>query len=380
MTSARLHTLPADLAAWLDAHAEAIDAHSRGDNHASEIVPRLARAGLFRVGVAAALGGAGGTTVDAIEAIAAIARHSLASAFVFWGQRTFIEYLLQSDNDALRARWLPALLSGEHAGATGLSNAMKYLCAIEPLQMRATPLDAGATRFALDGALPWITNLRPEGFVVAAAFDRHDGAPPALFAVPHDAPGVTRSDDLDLIALRGSNTAALTLAHTELDASWLIAADTPAFLSRARPAFLGLQCGMSIGLARRALESVDASSPAVRAALADDAAALRAELDTLTARLYEGVASGAFVAQPAAQFEVRIGLADVVAAAARLDVQAAGGRGYLRAQGAAQTTNATSMTNDTARRSREAAFVPIVTPTLVQLKTQLAQHRRSEAA
>lgn len=374
MTRALVHTLPADLAAWLDAHAEAIDAHAQHHNHASEIVPRLARAELFRVGVAHALGGTGGTTVDAIEAIAAVARHSLASAFVFWGQRSFIEYLLQSDNEALRARWLPALLAGTHAGATGLSNAMKYLCAIEPLHLHAVPLDSDATRFALDGALPWITNLRREGFMVAAAFDRHDGAPPAIFAVPHDAPGVTRSDDLDLIALRGSNTAALTLSNTVLDASWLIAADARAFLARARPAFLGLQCGMSIGLARRALESVDASSPAVRAALDDDAAALRRELDALTARLYDGVTSGAFVAQPAAQFEVRIGLADVVAAAARLDVQAAGGRGYLCSPGAPRVTN------DTARRSREAAFVPIVTPTLVQLKNQLAQHRRSEAA
>lgn len=378
MTLARILTLPADLAAWLDAHAEALDTSAA---HASEIVPRLGRAGLFRIGVDTALDGTGGTTADGIEAIAAVARHSLASAFVFWGQRTFIEYLLQSENASLRARWLPALLAGDHAGATGLSNAMKYLCAIEPLQMHATPLDAAPARYALDGALPWITNLRPEGFVVAAAFDRADGAAPAIFAVPHDAPGVARSDDLDLIALRGSNTAALTITGAELDASWLIAADARAFIARARPAFLGLQCGMSIGLARRALEGVEASSPAVRAALEGEAAALRARLDALTARLYEGLASGVFVAQPALQFDVRIGLADVVDAAARLDVQAAGGRGYLRTHGAQSgPQDAATAAHGTARRSREASFVPIVTPSLVQLKNQLAQHRRSEAA
>ncbi len=371
MTRPAEHALPADLAGWLDAHAESLDTDA---THAADVVPRLGRSGLFRVGVPEAHGGAGGTTGDAIEAIAAVARRSLASAFVFWGQRTFIEYLLQSSNANLRARWLPALLAGEHAGATGLSNAMKYLSAIEPLQMHAKPLDAAGTRFALDGALPWITNLRREGFVVAAAFDRHDGAPPAIFAVPHDAPGMTRSDDLDLIALRGSNTAALTLEGAELDAGWLIDADARAFLGRARPAFLGLQCGMSIGLARRALDAVDASSPAVRAALIDDAHALRHELDTLAVRLHEGVASGAFVAAPAAQFELRIALAAVVDAATRLDVQAAGGRGYLRAHASHPGPN------DTARRSREAAFVPIVTPSLVQLKSQLAQQRRSEAA
>jgi alkylation response protein AidB-like acyl-CoA dehydrogenase len=359
-----------ELAAWLDANAEAIDTSS---SQAAAVVPRLAQAGLLRVGVPVSLGGSGGTTLDAIEAIASVARHSLAAAFVFWGQRTFIEYLLQSSNDALRARWLPPLLAGEHAGATGLSNAMKYLSDIEPLQLNARPLDGEPARFALNGALPWITNLRREGFVVAAAFDHSDGAPPSIFAIPHDAPGVTRSDDLDLIALRASNTAALKLDGVKLDTGWQIAADARAFLVRARPAFLGLQCGMSIGLARRALEAVHASSPAVRAALDDDAAAVAHELDTLTRRLFDGMASGAFVGAPAALFEVRIGLAAVAEAAVRLEVQASGGRGYLR-------TSAGEPNSGVARRAREAAFVPIVTPSLVQLKNELAAYRRSDAA
>lgn len=364
----RAFTLPRDLEAWLDTHAESLDTQPL---HAAEVVPRLAQAGLFRIGVREELKGAGGDTVDAIEAIAAVARHSLSAAFVFWGQRAFIEYLLQSSNETLRARWLDALLAGKHAGATGLSNAMKHLSNIEPLQLSATPLDTRHSRYALSGALPWITNLRREGFVVAVACDSSHHGPASIFAVPHDARGVTRSGDLDLIALRGSNTAALSLNGTELDASWLIAADASAFLTHARPAFLGLQCGMSIGLARRALEAIDASSPAVRAALADEAAVLRAELDALVTSLYTGMASGAFVTAPATQFELRIALADVVDRASRLDVQAAGGRGYLRG---VDSTN-----HGTARRVREAAFVPVVTPSLVQLKNQLAQHRRATA-
>lgn len=358
------------LAAWLDAHAGALDT---GAEHAGAVLPRLADEGLLRIGVPPSLGGAGGTSIDAVEAIASVARHSLTAAFVFWGQRTFIEYLLHGGSDALRARWLSALLAGEHAGATGLSNAMKHLSNLEPLQMRATPLDDVHSRFALDGALPWITNLRREGFIVAAAFDRSDGAPPSIFAVPHDAPGVARSDDLDLIALRSSNTAALRLDGVVLDASWLIAADASAFLMRVRPTFLGLQCGMSIGLARRALEAVQASGAAVRAALDDDAAAVARELDAVTRRLYDGLESGVFIAAPARLFEVRIGLAAVVDAAVRLEVQAAGGRGYLR------TANGDPRA-DVARRVREASFIPIVTPSIVQLKNQLAQHRRDEAA
>jgi alkylation response protein AidB-like acyl-CoA dehydrogenase len=368
MSSAAVTAGTDELFAWLDLHAEAIDT---GQDHARDILPRLGRAGVLRIGVPASFGGADGTIADAIEALANVAEHSLAAAFVFWGQRTFIEYLLQSPNQGLRTRWLGALLSGELAGATGLSNAMKYLSRIEPLQMKARPLDAGPgakARWTLDGSLPWITNLRPEGFVAAAAFDHADNAPPSIFAIPHDATGVQRSADLDLIALRSSNTAALSVQGVVLDDSFLITDDAPAWLARVRPGFLGLQCGMSIGLARRCLAAIAEAGEGSRAAVASEAAQLTRELDVLVQRLEHGVLDGSFLAAPASLFEIRIALAGVVASAIHLEIQASGGRGYLRAQGG------------TARRAREAAFVPIITPSLVQLKNQLALHREASTA
>lgn len=362
MTSTEQHRDTTELDAWLDAHAEAIDA---SQELASEILPRLGHAGVFRIGVPARWGGTGENIGDAIEAVARVAGHSLAAAFVFWGQRTFIEYVLQSANETLRTRWLDALLSGELAGATGLSNAMKYLSNIEPLQMTAHSIDNG--QWTLDGSLPWITNLRPSGFVAAAAFDHpsaNGDVPPSIFAIPHNASGVTRSEDLDLIALRSSNTAALRLKGTVLDDTYRITADAPAWLARVRPGFLGLQCGMSIGLARRCLGAVGETNAVSRAAVEEEAAHLSHELDDLAHRLKDGVLTGIFVAAPAALFEIRIALAGIVEAAVGLEIQVTGGRGYLRGQGG------------TARRMREAAFVPIVTPSLVQLKNQLALHRK----
>ena len=46
--------------------------------------------------------GSGGDINDAVAAISAVSERSLAAGFVFWGHRTFIEYLLQSPNAALR--------------------------------------------------------------------------------------------------------------------------------------------------------------------------------------------------------------------------------------------------------------------------------------
>ncbi|RQS71149.1 acyl-CoA dehydrogenase [Burkholderia sp. Bp8963] len=361
--------LDASLVDWLDANATRLDTDT---SLKADVVPRLASAGLFRIGVPAGLGGAGGTTLDAIAGIASVAEHSLAAAFVFWGQRSFIEYLLQSPNAALRERLLPTLLDGKLAGASGLSNAMKYLCGIESLQIEAAQhADAAdATNdWRLTGRMAWVTNLRAEQFVVAAAVSYRDGRPSAIAAIPHDAPGLTRSADLDLIALRGSNTAALQLDGVRHDAAWLIHPDAQTFLPAVRPAFLGLQCGLSIGLARRSLAEARRASETTRSILGEEIESCAAELATACAQLSSGIADGSLHARPNRLFELRIALATQVANAVNLELEASGGRGYLHNAGLGFD-----------RRWREAAFIPIVTPSVVQLKAQLAGQTRSVAA
>ena len=76
MTSISLQAGLSELEAWLDTHAEAIDTEQE---LASEILPRLGRAGVFRIGVPTNPGGTGGTIRDAIEAVEKVAEHSLAA-------------------------------------------------------------------------------------------------------------------------------------------------------------------------------------------------------------------------------------------------------------------------------------------------------------
>ncbi|WP_341318727.1 acyl-CoA dehydrogenase family protein [Paraburkholderia sp. IMGN_8] len=348
-----------ELSNWLDSHANALDLDQ---SRAGEVLPALAHADIFRTGVPIALGGSGGTIATAIESVIGVAQHSLTAAFVLWGHRTFIEYVVQSSNSKLRDRWLPPLLAGEIAGASGLSNAMKYLSSIELLQMRASRTPTG---WSLSGNLPWITNLRREGFLAAAAFEDADGAPASIFAIPHNADGVQRSDDLELIGMRASNTAALRLEGTTLDDQYRITDDARTFLTQVRPAFLGLQCGMSIGLARRALAAVADAGAGSRTAIQAEANDTATKLTRETGQLLVGVTDGHYLRHPSHLFELRIALANTVNSAVSLEVQAAGGRGYLCNPG------------DTARRVREASFIPIVTPSLVQLKTQLELYRTS---
>lgn len=346
--------------AWQAALAAQADALDRGSADSHALLPALCDAGLASAGVPTAQGGAGGDARDAVRTIAEVAEHSLTAAFMLWGHRAFIDYLLQAEAPALADRWLPRLLSGQLAGATGLSNAMKYLAGIESLQVHAS---IEGDTWTLNGRLPWVTNLRPTGFLAAAAVARTDGGPAAIAVLDSQAPGVQRSADLDLLALRGSHTAAITVQAVSVRGQDLITQNAAAWLPRVRPAFLGTQCGLSIGLARASLRAAQARGGESRPVLAGPLAETEAALNQAEAALLDGLADGHFVAQCAPLFRLRIRLAELVQQATMLELQASGGAAYLVHQD-----------RSFGRRWAEAAFVPVITPSITQLQAQLNHH------
>ncbi len=352
--------LPADFADWI---AEAADRIDLGAEQAERVLPRLSAAGLAAAGVPVSSGGSGGDIVDGVFAIAAVAEESLAASFMLWGHRTYIEYLLQSPSRVLEERHLPGLLAGRVAGATGLSNAMKFLAGLEPLQISAR---AEGDALVLDGKMPWVTNLRPAGFHVAAAVDRADGGPAFVVSLAHDDDGLARSADLDLMGMRSSDTAAIALSGVKVGRDRILADNAAEWLPRVRPAFVGLQCGMSIGLARRSLAEAGRTAGSGRGVLGEPIVDLRQSLDRAQARLVAGLRTREFERDAPALFELRIRLAEIAAEAVSLELQAAGGRAYLTVPG-----------RDFARRWREAAFIPLITPSLVQLKTALKARRQA---
>lgn len=336
---------------WLDRNALNLDVAS---DKASALLPKLGTAELFKIGVPTQHGGAGAGVSDAVRAIAAVSERSLAAGFVFWGHRTYIEYLLQSPNTALRERLLPDLVAGRRAGATGLSNAMKFLNGLEELQVRA---ETRGHAFRIDGKLPWVTNLRKEGFDVAAAVQGSQGAS-FVISLSSEDDGVKRSDDLDLMGMRASNTAAIKINQTEIGEGRIIHPNAGEWLPRVRPAFLGLQCGMSIGLASRSLAEARNLIGHGRGTLSGQLDRLTAELSDLEERLLSQLDSSFFVEQPVVLFRLRIRLAEIVNQALQLELGATGGKAYLSGPGEGYQ-----------RRLRESAFIPVVTPSLVQLKT-----------
>jgi alkylation response protein AidB-like acyl-CoA dehydrogenase len=338
-------TLDPRLSAWLDVVAEGLD---QGGQDPAIVLPRLAGAGLL----------APEPFPDAIETIAAVSERSLACGFVLWSHRAYTELVRSSPNARLRAELLPALGAGTRAGAPAMSNAMKHLAGMEPPAVRARARNGG---YCLSGTLPFATNLRPQGFEVAIPAALEDGRI-LVVSLPSGLRGLTRSPDLELNALRCINTAAIHLEDARVGEDRILHPDAADWLGRVRPVFLSLQCAMSIGVARRSLAEAAAHARPGRGALSAEIDQSRERLAAVETALKSGVGENVFLARPRALFEIRIALADRAAEAVRLELLALGAKAFLR----------DGPGRGFARRAREAAVLPIVTPSVMQLRAALA--------
>jgi alkylation response protein AidB-like acyl-CoA dehydrogenase len=244
---------------------------------------------------------------------------------------------------------------------------MKFLSGIEELQVKASNSVAAVD---IDGKLPWVTNLQLSGFDVAVAVKGMGDTASFVVSLSSEDDGLQRSEDLDLMGLRATGTAAITIEAVRVGADRILDHDARTWLPKVRPAFLGLQCGMSIGLARRSIAEAQKELNSGRDTLAAPAKALSRNLTRTEALLFEGLSDLQFESRPAPLFRLRIRLAEIVAEAVQLELSALGGKAYLSQPG-----------QGFQRRLRESAFIPVITPSLVQLKTALrAQEQQSAIA
>lgn len=317
----------------------------------------LAKMGWLGYGVPEHLGGTGGVFWDAVEALATVSEQCLTSGFIFWCQRTFIEYLVASQNAWLQSQILPKILRAEASGATGLSNAMKYIDGIEQLRLEANLEEETIT---LTGFLPWVSNLNPQEFFVAVATQTPTGKSPVV-VVPSNALGLKRGEDLQLLGLQASWTSTIHLEQVKLSRDWIITEDAHVFLPKIRPFFLLLQCGLGLGITRRALLEVSQHLQTTNAILSDRLKQAEVNLLSIETTLRElSLLSNFDFKKMRDLFELRIALIRLSVESVWLELEAKGGNAYSKA-------------SSTARRLREVAFLPILTPSLVQLERELSR-------
>lgn len=339
---------------WLDNHANELDQQSSALSEG--LLKRIAEEGVFKAGIPQELGGNGGEAENVIELLQNLSSHSLTAGFIAWGHHTFIKQILSSENAYFREHYLKDLMNAEIAGATGLSNAVKYLANLETLNVQITEKDG---KYYLNGKLPWVTNVRKDRFL--AVFSAGiAGETPWVIAIPSETAGLERSPDLEFIALQGANTASLIFHNVELKTEWILSRNAPAFLAQTRPYFLGYQFGLALGLAKRSLQETE-QRLSQRASLQADWQKAREHFDSIKQRLYQGLADPQyFIDNPKILLALRLEVVDLVAQSLLLELQATGGAAYLQ-----------DSSSSFARRWKEGAFLPIVSPSAAQLKQLL---------
>jgi alkylation response protein AidB-like acyl-CoA dehydrogenase len=340
---------------WFGMRAAAVDGCQLP---AHEGVRFAAQQGWLKFGIPSDLGGWDDELEPMVEVIALAARGCFASAFSLWSQRMMIAYAAASHNTFLRREVLPELLRGARFGATGLANAMRHAIGLEALALQARRVGED---FVLNGRLPWASNLVPGTFVVAIAASREDGKGVVL-AVPAETPGLVREADFSLIALEATQTTALQFHDAHVPARWLLSDDFTSFMQAVRPTFLLLQCGFCWGLAEASLlAAAGARDRLTRQVLDIDLKAAREALGGLVDRLRLLIRVRQWnPAQRRDLLQVRLDLVTLATQAVWLELAAMGGAAYRKA-------------GPTARRIREAAFLPIQAPTTAQLRWELAQ-------
>ncbi len=340
--------LPDDLVAALDdffgPRAADVDA---GRASVRDGIVELARLGAFAADL---------PTVVAV--VARVARHDLASAFSAWAHRMAIEYLAAAPESEAASRWGADLRAGRRLGATAMAAGTAHVLAGSPLPVAA---ERSNGRLVLRGRVPWSSNLLPPFVVITAAV--LDAKEAIVVALTDETPGLRIEPYPDLLALGATGSSSIVLDDVPVGEPDILALDLGAFVERILPPFLLVQSAFCLGLADRALDEAaahlgpfgDPLRPELEAADAE-----RGRLAAELARLARLASNGCGLIARRELLALRLAVARLAGDAVRLELAAVGGRAFVRG-------------HPTARRLREAAFLPIQSPTEVLLRWLLSR-------
>jgi alkylation response protein AidB-like acyl-CoA dehydrogenase len=331
------------------AHAAALD---RGEHHSRRSFRALGAAGVLGVG---APGNADGGLQDMADVIRVISGACMSTGFSLWAHRMAIEYLLTAatpfSTDAVRS-----LLAGTAPGVTGMASAFKEAAGCGSLELTATTVAGG---YEVSGPIRWASNLYPDSTMVTAV--RTDAGEKLIVALPLDTPGVALGDHFELLAMGSTASSYLNLQDAFVPVEQVLSDDFGGFLQDVRPTFLVLQSAMCLGLTRTAVEQAGHGLSGVNSVFSADFDRVAERLTDAEATLGR-LARAVGGAEPPSKKELlslRLAAAELSSASADLEIRTAGGKGY------ASRTPAS-------RRYREAAFIPVQSPSEGQLRWELA--------
>jgi len=295
-----------------------------------------------------------GRGLDArIALIEAIAGECMSSAFSLWAQGMVIEYLVRGGVDDAR---VDSLRQGETVGVTAMAPALRDVAGIEPVPVIGTRLPGGGVR--LDGPIRWASNLFPDAVVVSPV--RFEDGGRAIVHFRLSAAGVQVRTSPKLLALDGTASSSVSLEGVHVPPGDVLTTDLTGFVQAVRPAFLLTQTAFCAGLAARAAAGAEQHCTGLNAELRPDIDDVCARVVSVRGRLHAW-ASAPDEPGPADLLRLRLEASAAATDATRLEATTRGGAGYVAS-------------SDVSRRLREAAFLPIQSPTEGQLRWELSRY------
>ncbi|MCV7200207.1 acyl-CoA dehydrogenase family protein [Mycobacterium angelicum] len=348
--NAAIDLLDSQVLADIRAHAGALD---RGEHTTRRSFAALGAAGLLGVG---APGNADGRLPQMAEVIRLISGECMSTGFSVWASRMTIEYLLTAATPLSEMTARP-LLAGTALGVTGMAAAFKEAAGCGSLELTAARVVGG---YLLSGSIRWASNLHDDSLLVTAA--RTERGDKLIVALPFflNAPGVTVGEHFKLLAMDSTASSYLELKDVYVADEQVLSTDFTGFLDAVRPTFLVLQSAMCIGLARTTLTQTGIGLTGVNSVFTSDVNLIEGKLalaETTLASL-AGAVGGPRPPSKKELLSLRLTAAEIASASAALEIRTAGGKGY------ASRTPAS-------RRYREAAFIPVQSPSEAQLRWEL---------
>lgn len=346
--------------------APQVEAIDRQGQFPRDFLRHLGQAGVYGASCPAELGGSGLGIAPVIAAMELVAQSCLSTGFCVWCDWVCGYYIRHGQSQFLKSEILPQILSGERLGATGMSNPMKHFADIESLNLKARRVEGG---FVVSGALPWVSNLAPDGFFAAVA-RVEESEDYAMFLVAGDAPGLTLGDGGQFVALEGSSTHSAVLRDAFISDDWVLAHPCTDYIFRIRPGFILGQTGFGLGVISACLDIIARANKRtghVNCFLDDRADNLRADYEELRARIFdlaEQIGVGDILETPSKSLlrgcvQARLDTSELSLRASQAALLHAGAGGYR-------------LGGNVDRKLRESYFVAIVTPATKHLRKMLA--------
>jgi alkylation response protein AidB-like acyl-CoA dehydrogenase len=203
-----------------------------------------------------AWGGRGWEEEQVVRGYLALSEACLTTTFIITQRTGACRRIAGCDNQRLKERVLPGLVSGELFATVGISHLTTSRRHLGKPVLTATAIPNG---FRMDGMSPWVTGGAAADVLVIAATLVEDGQPTdrqLLVAVPRDRPDLKVADPLPLIGVSASKTGPVHLDGVEVSNDWVIAGPRPDVMSSGIGAGTGGHetSTLAIGVAQAALD------------------------------------------------------------------------------------------------------------------------------